>query len=674
MNQITQLLIRPSLLPDETLISYLYRLGRANLLSLGQLSSLIKSHLENGDAYYAPTHTNTYTVLSKLTGLETYKIYCGTKHSFLSLVSEIGKNVDNVTLDSGITVPLLRKGENKILKRNNLQFCPYCLQEETFQRRAWIFQQVSACIDHQCLLIDKCPTCARDLDLDGIMNGKCTRCEFPITNAEAISIAQDIKGLKYQKLLYFWINSGPPIDLPLVSEPKQTLYAMALSIIEKIFLSAPPLEDLHRIPDREEPKKVWGWRNQSLEQIYIAWTTAIDALINWPENFQKFINCYMGGRDRPLNPMTMGLVSHWLGTWIDLWPREKHPYIYPGLDECVSMFCTWKTTPFRNQYYSVTENKITIEHPMLTRFKWVEIKEAQASLKVSSLLLSLMLKQGLFNTKNATGHFTKSDLLLCEDVLRLKKRWIHNIPRKDVSKILGISKEFCLGLIEAQVLEGTNELGEYGVQFVELESINRLLEQLYRYSRFDPYRTSPRSFFTLDQAIQLLAPYNYDAVTLIKLATNGELQANYRRGKPLGEVLFYKSALSKLTNKLATRGKVTACGKISQRKGVQDSVVLDWSTVGFLHPPILGKTSYYFYKKEAEEFEIKYASLPETLRILAIEEQTLLDWIKEGKLNCVSGPHLEGGPAYLFRRQDVYKLRLSDLITRSSLKRTDTRE
>lgn len=494
------------------------------------------------------------------------------------------------------------------------------------------------------------------------MDGKCSSCEYPIINAEAVSITHDLKGLKYQKLLYFWIDSGPPINLPLVREPKQTLYAMALSIMEKIFLSAPPLESLHRIPNREEPKKVWGWRNQSLERTYIAWATAIHALTNWPENFQKFINGYMGGRDRPLNPMTMDLVSHWLETWLNAWPRDKHQGIYPGLDECVSMFCTWKTTPLRKQYYPITENEITIEHPMFTKFKWVEIKEAQAILKVNGFLLSLMLKQGLFNTKNATGNFGKSDLLLCEDVIRLKKRWEHNIPRKDVSKILGISKDFCLGLIEAQVLAGTNEFGEYGVKFVELESVNRLLLRLARCTRLNPYRTSPKSFSNLNQAVHLLAPHNYDAVSLIKLVADGVLPANYRRGKLLGEVLFFKSALRKLAKPIATRGEVTACGDISRRKGVQDSVVLDWATFGFLHPPIMGKTSYFFYKKEAEEFEIKYVSLPEALRILAIEERTLLDWIKDGRLNCVSGSHLEGRTAYLFHRRDIYKLKLSKLV------------
>lgn len=533
MTEIMPLLVRPLLLPEETLHSYMHRIAQANHLSIGHLLALIKSHLDEVDTHYMPTKPKTYVVLSKFFGLETYKIYWGTEHSFRALINNPNDVVEEVTLESGFSFPKMRQRANIARKQHYAQFCPYCLQASPYQRRPWLLQRVTACIDHRCLLIDECPNCSARLSVTDIMNVKCQKCDYPISETEPIDISKDRKGLSYQMLLYFWINSGPHIDLPLLKESKQTLYAMVLSIIDKITSTGYAFDNIHQIPGRSKPLMEERSVTQSVEFNYAAWTSAVDTLTNWPTKFHKFVDLCVEQRGRPVSPTTMSQMAKWLGRWLQQWPKEHHPALYPGIEECVYLHCTWRTLPRRELMYPPSGNEMTVDHPMVTKFKWIGIKSAREFLKMEDALLSLMINHKLVRGTNSEDEaYPNYDMLLCEDVIRLKKGWGEYVSCKQVSVILGISEDFCLKLIEAKVLTGKKGLSadDKDSWFVELESINQLLETFLKHSRKTAFETSSKSFCTVAQAERLLTPYKYDAVKLFKLAANGKLKAHYRKG------------------------------------------------------------------------------------------------------------------------------------------------
>lgn len=676
MKQIIPLLVRPPLLADETTNSYLYRISTANLLSTRQLMALVKRHLKDLDANNLHSVARQYMVLSKLIGLEPYKLYWGTEHSFLAFIGDLDTTKYAITLDTGYTFPILPFRGGWIRRRDDLQFCPYCLKETAYQKRAWLASKVSACIKHKCLLVENCSKCSNNLGLQDIMTAKCRICGFPLTKAITVSISNDSKGLNYQKLLYFFLNSGPHVNLPVVQADNRALFTMALFIINK--LDYPYLDDqyLHQIPNRKPLDRDRYVQRRAIEKTYVQWTTAVDALTNWPFNFKELVKGYTL-RGKPQHAFDQ--LSNWLNRWREKLPEEKYPSLYPGLDECVFLYSSWKSLNIhrRRNLCPTRTDDITVDHPMFTKFKWVAIPEAQALLKMSDLLLTLLLKHGLIRgVDNINGYFRSSDVVLCKDVLHIKKEWGDNIPLNDVYKVLEISEDLCLGLIHAQVLRGRKGVSLDGKEnwFVEQDSVDHLLAQLFQYKKPQWQSSTLPRFCKLGQAVRLLAPFGYDAIKLIELAANGQLISKYRRGQSLREVVFFTPSLTKLINPSGATGQFTSCEHIAKRKRVKAAVVFEWFLLGFLPPPIIEKDSYCFSESAAEEFDRKYASLPEALKALGIKEPALLNWIAEGKINCAPGPHSEGGTAYLFCREDVEKLKGSELTTKSSRKKVKLRE
>ncbi len=58
-----------------------------------------------------------------------------------------------------------------------LKLCPYCLTESAYCRKIWDWDLVKACYLHQCVLINKCPGCQKNIRWSRPVVTRC-RCGF----------------------------------------------------------------------------------------------------------------------------------------------------------------------------------------------------------------------------------------------------------------------------------------------------------------------------------------------------------------------------------------------------------------------------------------------------------------------------------------------------------------
>ncbi|WP_394581212.1 TniQ family protein [Cytobacillus firmus] len=163
----------------ELLLSYLLRLANTNDVPLLTLLNTFRNPDRN---YYiqkvnldllcvSPNHLINVKQLVKAVGLTEEEIEKTSFHYMLSHFSN-EKDILCLRILSGVI-------------RNILYFCPKCLLESNHYKLLWKVQDVTICLNHECYLSDKCPSCKETIYYKDLLQvGKCPYCinNLVITN------------------------------------------------------------------------------------------------------------------------------------------------------------------------------------------------------------------------------------------------------------------------------------------------------------------------------------------------------------------------------------------------------------------------------------------------------------------------------------------------------------
>jgi TniQ len=228
------LLNRANFLPDESLLSLLIRLTDLNSYdSLSILKGLVlddPSYLEHvSDDFEIPSKARTYEKLSILTQLDVHSLYMATLHRFAPILTSPPNAVAFMRLPNDRMVPYHSQFRFPIQLRsqNTAQFCPKCLAEGAYHKLIWSPVAVSACLQHKCLLVDRCSKCNKDVSVFAIVKSQCEQCQADLTKAQIISVGNDAFGLSAQQVILSWFmeDKTPDVAAPLLPQhPVSVLY------------------------------------------------------------------------------------------------------------------------------------------------------------------------------------------------------------------------------------------------------------------------------------------------------------------------------------------------------------------------------------------------------------------------------------------------------------------
>lgn len=275
------LLCRVSLLPDESLLSYLSRLAAANcyepLSMLTRLCDRYLAVLGLRDNLAYPKHPETFDMLASLTCLSPRELANASVHHLAQ--APILTEVENSTiyLSDGDPFQLLNKQSRSryLLRTDQAQFCPDCLREAACHHLAWMLKDVSGCLKHQRILVDRCQNCHSLVHVQDIARCQC-KCGADLTSM-VTDYVLDPFGLLAQKTVRVWwgldTSSADKVVGTLPKQPPPILYRLfewAMDSIETRWAHnnrfVRKLSDRHRV--------------QSL---------AFKALTNWPMGFCDFL-------------------------------------------------------------------------------------------------------------------------------------------------------------------------------------------------------------------------------------------------------------------------------------------------------------------------------------------------------------------------------------------------
>jgi hypothetical protein len=247
------LLRRSPLYPGESLPSLLIRLLKRNHYDTPRrLDELIlntpkgregrTSGTQRRDNSAYPIYSDTYARLSALTGISQLDLYAATVHTFASVILPFNERPNYVHLPVQVTVskggtdkerlqalssskpsntraqemfqvlPPLATLANQIRSALSAQCCIRCIRNdiaqggEPYHRVMWCPYAVSVCLEHRCLLTDRCPSCRSALSITDVITAQCAHCGFLLAGAETLhnTMEQDHIGLNAQETIQGW--------------------------------------------------------------------------------------------------------------------------------------------------------------------------------------------------------------------------------------------------------------------------------------------------------------------------------------------------------------------------------------------------------------------------------------------------------------------------------------
>ncbi len=146
------LLFRPRPKEQEGLMGYLLRLVDENYLTgIGELLRLTLSSPDRGYVRYAATQAFDLSVpqlerLASQFGLSVEMLHC------LNDPLGIARGLEHITDARSFLYGVLRRDVHRV-------WCPECLREDGFLRKAWDWILTTRCPRHCCLLVERCEKC-----------------------------------------------------------------------------------------------------------------------------------------------------------------------------------------------------------------------------------------------------------------------------------------------------------------------------------------------------------------------------------------------------------------------------------------------------------------------------------------------------------------------------------
>ncbi len=276
------LLCRVSLLPDESLLSYLSRLAAANCYEpfsmLTRLCNRYLAALGLRDNLAHPKHPETLDMLASLTCLSPRELANSSVHHLAQ--APILTEVENSTiyLSDGDPFQLLsqRSRSRYLLRADQAQFCPDCLREAACHHLAWMLKDISGCLKHRRILANRCQNCNSLVHIQDIARCQCSQCSTDLTSMVTDHMLEP-SGLLAQKTIRIWWG----LDTPSADKVIGTLPKQPPPILYRLF---------EWVMDSIEAR--WSHNNRFVHKLsdrHRVQSLAFKALTNWPMGFCDFL-------------------------------------------------------------------------------------------------------------------------------------------------------------------------------------------------------------------------------------------------------------------------------------------------------------------------------------------------------------------------------------------------
>ena len=538
------LLRRTPLLPGESLPSLLERLAQLNYYPhsrlIGQICHERTGRHGHPDHIARPKYAQTFFHLGQLTRISPEILFAASDHHFAPVLTRPGKEKAFMPWLDGTSKQVVTGGmvSHRIRTSSAAQFCPLCLKASSYHHLSWVPVASAICLQHKCLLVNRCPRCGRSVSVAEIVRRQCKVCEVDLVEAQVTSVADDAVGVRSQQVIQYWLSVAPiprlSPDMPLPMHPPAVLYRLldglrlGLCACHTDWPNLPaPLAGLaDQINETPNPRK-----RPSPANAYYMYRAAFQGMWPWPQGLYTFLDSYS---QRNQDAQSSSSAPRRLGVLWRCWFRQgwRHSAFEFVQQRLVDYLLT-RGLPLPN---ALVDQYLNVTWFVQKTGLWTEERTAQTLGISIQALRRFYYYDPLYLCR---WSYCRNNRPLFErtKVLALKNAWQEGWPIRHVVLWLGLSKQEIVKLVVLGFLTV-----EYGLDHVlytdwilNRHSVETFFDSVDR--QLQVYQEDPRDLCSLHEAVQMTSYAGIDSVDWLKAVVDGVIQG-YKREPNLRRLSF----------------------------------------------------------------------------------------------------------------------------------------
>ncbi|MCM3410212.1 TniQ family protein [Metabacillus litoralis] len=598
------MLIYPKPYADETLLSFVYRVSIKNLMDK---PTWIFYCFEKYLSIRVTENLVNWVGESDLEAIAAYLKLSLEEANALSIITDLR----NLNLEVN-NIP-----KNQWYLYSRTRYCPLCLIDNSYQRKAWINSHSIICLKHKCFLNDNCTNCQNSINSIDIIQNNCSKCNNKLTYSSFSKCDLPLLN-SYQKLIdQIFLENRFIYEHPWIKNSSTFLRALNFitlwvsKLIEPDLLSIPNQNICFKgkVLERNHLKNF-----MTIEQSICLYRFSFSIINNWPESFYKFLELAENHNKYNFSSFLKHGITKLINT--DLWPISKE----------VTAFIAKKFNLNGNQFIRSDE------------IKYMNLKF------YGNIVYSNLIRIHKINYFGV--HF---NLVNKEDMVELIEKFEHSYTKEELRNLWGTSARVTSSILNSQHLNDvfSFQAGSANTWVIPISSIRAFEQKL---------KCLPSSYFkdpiSLTNAFQWIGPDNASLILEGILTNNIKFKYN--------DLKFSSTLISKRDCYFFAREMIISqsleYGSFSLRDlvfilGVKQTDIKYWYETGRF-----GNTENfdeYIPAKLILKFLNKYITTYELSFHLDVNIKKVLKRHSSGYYKSFSGPAHNDGKRLLFKRKDI---------------------
>lgn len=653
-------LVNPQIYDNEHLYSYLYRVSKQNhYTALSTFTNVISNQAndKNFSNAYAIPKVKTMVTMSNMLNISVQQIIQHSFNRFIEIFAPYKDEPQKITLSDGSVITL---GDRESIRRNCRPihisaFCPDCLAEAAYLRLHWNLLSSTVCIEHRKLLLDRCQNCNSKLHAVDIIECECSNCGSDLRKQRAVSVEDDLISVLMQKIINGWMGLSAPID---------TIPDVTPAILFRVFnglklnlqlLSENQLrkENIDLAIDRRG-KINW---TQPISKIHDMNIKAIRALLNFPTGLYEFWDSIRNQNIK--GNISLGLGQLYWG-WIDKrWLGYEYEFLQKAFNEYLVNH-EEILTPV------IAKTRRFADYPELKkRFKYITYSAAAKELRTSAIAVERFVENGVLHgiklkKKRANGLVSNSELQYLADM------YSSAFDLKTTVKLLGASANVVRMFVKTGALKIIDVPRDSGSKkwMISRLSVYLLQAELAK-AGMNTDRAKPGKLVTFTKLVTQLRPWGFDVQDILNRIIDGTIDAYFNKPdlRNFSTMRIPADAAKNIRKEfLENKGWISA-KELAKKLGVKYYIINRWVKSGLISPEQTFLKTRYFCVEAVNVFENRYMTTKEVSKELGIGILTVQKWARNGRLKPISGRGIDGCHEYRFDRKQVELLSGDNCMT-----------
>lgn len=533
--------------------------------------------------------------------------------------------------------------------------CTACLREKSYARRIWELAPVTTCPTHTCLLLDECPKCVRPISWARAKVSVC-QCDFdwrdfesPYVDESELRVSSQIQ-LRCKLRLPKGSIERDAIDCPIYNVDLKS-FLSALFFIASQYAGGMDTKGKHLAPST---------KNIELHRLL---SRAFAVFENWPNNYFEFLDWRkaQATEAQPAGGLRRDFAGYKSALYLQLASSQ--------LDFMRIAFEQYLPARWDGGY---TAHLRRLDEAARLNGKYASRREAKRLLKIGVQGIDNLIAAG--KLKAMVRHRKGSRLILIErECLREFERELEcSLYLKQVEKALGVSHRRVIELVDAGLLSplrGPSVDGCSDWRFAKSE-VEGLLARTKENVRAAEMKAGSTVSFLM--AFRKLARVNVGMGQFLRAILESEIAPCGETAKPgLSALLFLQGQVSDF----ARRRRHSQIGETySAREAakllrvtpdvvyflVRKGILSSRSRVGERYPDLL------IGKDDLKLFNSIYVLPAKVAARLGTISGHLTRLLTTRGIQPISGPKVDGGRQYVFRRSDLDAVNVDELVSAGS--------